>query len=392
MLDKDQWEIDVKDFFLSHASEEKALVRKVHDTLQKKGFTCWLDEAEILPGDSLVDKVFRQGIKKSRFVILFISRGFLSKGWLRSELETVVAKQIREKKTIVVSFLLRISHQDLVEQYPFFENIYCGEASEFDLMITQLKNLMLREDKPSGTTAQSENRNVSSLRRSPQDDNAFDFDIINIPALFECTRLRETFRVTYHRAPGDMQVEIVEYSPGSYYGICNYGFWGPEQATPYRSMHIEPSIVEALNDAIEGIHAFDSSEYPNELVFWISEQDVIFDGNGARVDKEEAHARRSRKAKNYKKIDWTHVTLNGGPWWLISKNFTAKKFSVHGPIENDNEYIKKCTQFQDKGIDFRIETVPVNRKSKERIEKYFQEMYSMKIVAHADLYDDSEGT
>ena len=254
-------------------------------------------------------------------------------------------------------------------------------------MITQLENLMRREDKSGDTTAQSENRHVSSRRRSPQDDNAFDFDdIIDIPALSECIRLRETFRVTYHRAPSDIQVEIVEFSPGSYYGICNYGFWGPEQATPYKSMHVKPSIVEALNDAIEGIHAFDSSEYP----IWVSEQDVIFDGNGAQIDKEEAHARRSRDTKTYRRIAWTHVTLNGGPWWLISKNFTAKKFSVHGPIEDDEEYGKQCMQFQDKGIDFRIETVPVSRESKEKIEEYFQETYSMKLVEHAELYEDSE--
>ena len=47
----------MRDFFLSHASEDKELVRRVYDHLRIQEFTCWFDEAEILPGDSFVDKV-----------------------------------------------------------------------------------------------------------------------------------------------------------------------------------------------------------------------------------------------------------------------------------------------------------------------------------------------
>lgn len=103
-----------KDFFLSHASEDKALVREVNEVLINDGFSCWFDEAEILPGDSLIDKVFSEGFKKSQFVILFISSKFLSKEWPQIELETVIARQIRTKEKRIIPYLIDVSFSQLV--------------------------------------------------------------------------------------------------------------------------------------------------------------------------------------------------------------------------------------------------------------------------------------
>ena len=47
--------------FLSHNSADKPFVRKLALDLEKAGVRCWLDEAEIKVGDSLLDKI-RDGI------------------------------------------------------------------------------------------------------------------------------------------------------------------------------------------------------------------------------------------------------------------------------------------------------------------------------------------
>jgi hypothetical protein len=375
----------MKDFFLSHASEDKVLVKEVCAALESLRLSCWLDNAEILPGDSITRKVF-DGLKDSKYVILFLSSNFLKKNWPRAELETIVARQIREGSKRVIPFLLNISHTDLVEEYPFFEGIFCGDGTDTSKMLQQLRSLSERDG--SNTIAQHSKQEPSTEDYSTHEkDHIFDFEKIDVFAgLSEVNRIRETFSVSYHRAPSDLQVKIVEYAPGSYYGFCNYGFWGPSQATPYRSMHPQTSVEGALNDAVQGIRAFDSSEFPNELVFWVSEKDEIVDGNGRLISMEEAHARREKNTQEFKRVPWTQTTISGGPWWLVSKNFTEKRFSIDGPIEDDTDYIRRCNEIQKTGVDFRIETIEVSRMSEQKILDYFRTEYEMQLVTSESLY------
>jgi hypothetical protein len=81
--------------FISHASEDKErLVLKFADALRAKGIDAWLDKWEILPGDSLVDKIFEEGIKDAHAVIVVISSHSVNKPWVREELNAAVVKRI----------------------------------------------------------------------------------------------------------------------------------------------------------------------------------------------------------------------------------------------------------------------------------------------------------
>ena len=66
------------DVFISHASEDKeAVVRPLANALRQKGVRVWYDEFELKIGDSLRRKI-DQGLSKSRFGIVVISRSFSS--------------------------------------------------------------------------------------------------------------------------------------------------------------------------------------------------------------------------------------------------------------------------------------------------------------------------
>ncbi len=62
--------------FLSHASEDKErFVINLAIKLRSKGVAVWLDKWEILTGDSLIDKIFEEGIKKAQaFVIVLLGK------------------------------------------------------------------------------------------------------------------------------------------------------------------------------------------------------------------------------------------------------------------------------------------------------------------------------
>lgn len=80
--------------FISHASEDKAFVVDFATRLRERGVDAWLDRWEILPGDSLVEKVFEQGIAKARAIIVVVSRASVVKPWVREELNVAVARKI----------------------------------------------------------------------------------------------------------------------------------------------------------------------------------------------------------------------------------------------------------------------------------------------------------
>ncbi len=61
--------------FVSHASEDKGrFVIEFSQKLRSKGVDAWVDKWEMLPGDSLVDKIFEEGIKNAQAVIVVISK------------------------------------------------------------------------------------------------------------------------------------------------------------------------------------------------------------------------------------------------------------------------------------------------------------------------------
>lgn len=90
--------------FISHASEDKQrFVDGLAARLRENGVDAWLDQWEMKPGDSLVDRIFEQGLKSAQAVIIVLSAVSVTKPWVREELNnSVVARISRGLKIIPV--------------------------------------------------------------------------------------------------------------------------------------------------------------------------------------------------------------------------------------------------------------------------------------------------
>ena len=92
---------EVWDVFISHASEDKdSVARPLAEELQARGITVWLDELEIKIGDSLRRKI-DDGLLRSRFGIVILSRPFFSKGWTQHELDGLVTRSVAGEQSIL---------------------------------------------------------------------------------------------------------------------------------------------------------------------------------------------------------------------------------------------------------------------------------------------------
>lgn len=80
------------DVFVSHASDDKAsLVRPLVDALRRLGLVVWYDEDGIRVGQSLRGAI-DEGLARSRFGVVIVSRSFLGRRWTEYELDSMLAR------------------------------------------------------------------------------------------------------------------------------------------------------------------------------------------------------------------------------------------------------------------------------------------------------------
>lgn len=89
------------DVFISHASEDKdAVALPLASALTSRGLRVWLDVAEMRIGDSLRRKI-DQGVSKSRFGVVILTRHFFAKQWPQYELDGLVTRQMTGEQVIL---------------------------------------------------------------------------------------------------------------------------------------------------------------------------------------------------------------------------------------------------------------------------------------------------
>lgn len=92
--------------FISHASEDKEhFVSGFAERLREKGVDAWLDEWEMKPGDSLIEKIFEEGIRECDVFIVVLSKNSINKRWVREELNAGIVQRI-EKSTRIIPVII----------------------------------------------------------------------------------------------------------------------------------------------------------------------------------------------------------------------------------------------------------------------------------------------
>lgn len=105
------------DVFISHASEDKAeVVRPLAIALENSGVHTWYDEFELKIGDSLRRKI-DQGLARSRFGIVVISRSFIKKGWTNYELDGLITRAVSGQQ-VILPIWHDVTKQEVIDYSP----------------------------------------------------------------------------------------------------------------------------------------------------------------------------------------------------------------------------------------------------------------------------------
>ena len=111
------------DVFISHASEDKAdFVNPLVEKLQDLGISVWYDTLELQWGKSLREQI-DNGIKRSKFAILVLSKNFFKKQWPKRELDGILAKETISG-TAPLPIWYNLTQEEVYEFSPTLSGIY----------------------------------------------------------------------------------------------------------------------------------------------------------------------------------------------------------------------------------------------------------------------------
>lgn len=92
--------------FLCHSSKDKPFVRRLAYALDANGIKRWLDESELLVGDSLIGKI-SEAILEMEYLAVILSPDSVSSKWVAQELEIAMSNQLQEGRIKVLPILYR---------------------------------------------------------------------------------------------------------------------------------------------------------------------------------------------------------------------------------------------------------------------------------------------
>jgi hypothetical protein len=91
--------------FLSHAHADRSIVQQIYHELRKADVPCWLDEAEIPPGGSIMGMV-EAAIDDMDYLAVVLSRTSVNSSWVRAELRMAMTEELKEAHVRVIGLVI----------------------------------------------------------------------------------------------------------------------------------------------------------------------------------------------------------------------------------------------------------------------------------------------
>jgi hypothetical protein len=136
-----------RDLFIAHAFHDKdTYVRPLAVALSRRAVSCWIDEAQIGPGDSLIDAM-NLGLRTSRYVAVVITDRFLAASWAPRELNAALQLEVRQGETKVLPILAVTPAK--IENYPLLlDKRWLAWSDGVDAIADEIAKLFSRSPAP----------------------------------------------------------------------------------------------------------------------------------------------------------------------------------------------------------------------------------------------------
>ena len=92
--------------FVSYSSRDRGFVEQLVHDLQENGINPWYDRWEMLPGDSLMQKI-GDAILENEYLVVVLSPNSAESEWVKRELGLALTREFRERRVQVIPALLQ---------------------------------------------------------------------------------------------------------------------------------------------------------------------------------------------------------------------------------------------------------------------------------------------
>jgi len=124
--------------FISYSSKDYDFIMLLAEKLKKDFIDVWVDDWELQVGDSIVQKI-GEGIRKSSFLIIVLSKYSIKSNWVLRELNSTLMRQLTKDDIKILPVLLEI---ELDEVPPLMSDIYSVKFSRDFISETEYQKLI----------------------------------------------------------------------------------------------------------------------------------------------------------------------------------------------------------------------------------------------------------
>lgn len=131
--------------FLSYANEDKEYASALAYSLESLGVKVWFAETEIEVGDSLRQSI-DDGLLRSRFGVVILSRAFFGKSWTNYELDGLLTREMQGRKVVLPVLHPDFTIDELAALSPSMagKKALLGSEQGVDTIAETLAELVLR--------------------------------------------------------------------------------------------------------------------------------------------------------------------------------------------------------------------------------------------------------
>ena len=116
------------DIFISYASEDKdAVALPLSEYLQEYGISVWIESEILQYGDNWRRKI-NEGLAKSRFGVVILSKSFFQKDWTRMELDALLSRE-RNGVKVVIPIWHKVSRYDVTDFSHILADRFAADTS-----------------------------------------------------------------------------------------------------------------------------------------------------------------------------------------------------------------------------------------------------------------------
>lgn len=94
-------EKDKKKIFISYSHKDRNFAKRLAESLHAAGEDVWWDQWEILAGDSLIKKIFEEGLSSAAVFIVILSPESVKSNWVSQELDVATVRRIEGVTKII---------------------------------------------------------------------------------------------------------------------------------------------------------------------------------------------------------------------------------------------------------------------------------------------------